>query len=85
MEKGARTGKGRVWEVGAAWGGHARPSGAYARSSNGGRGPRHVGGVGAYARARQWGAHGSKEGRLYVLPSSLEFAKPSPPGSLPST
>jgi hypothetical protein len=35
--------------------------------------------------ARTGGAHGSKEGPIYVLPSSFEFAKPSPPGSLPST
>jgi hypothetical protein len=35
--------------------------------------------------ARTGGAHGFKEGRIYVLPSSFEFAKPSPPGSLPST
>jgi hypothetical protein len=49
MEKGARTGKGRARECGAAWGGRARPSSAY-------------------ARARQWGVHGSKEGRIYVLP-----------------
>jgi hypothetical protein len=31
------------------------------------------------------GAHGSKEEGIYVLPSSFEVAKPSPPGSLPST
>jgi hypothetical protein len=34
---------------------------------------------------RTGGAHGSKEGPIYVLPSSFEFAKPSLPGSLPST
>jgi hypothetical protein len=56
----ARTAKGRARQGGAALGGHARPSGAYARAPNGGRGPRHVGGVGAYARAHHWGANGGR-------------------------
>jgi hypothetical protein len=34
---------------------------------------------------RLGGAHGSKEEPIYVLPSSFEVAKPSSPGSLPST
>jgi hypothetical protein len=35
--------------------------------------------------AQTEGAHGSKEGPIYVLPCSFEFAKPSPPSSLLST
>jgi hypothetical protein len=35
--------------------------------------------------ARMGGAHDFKEGPIYVLPSSFEVAKPSPPGSLPNT
>jgi hypothetical protein len=51
---------------------------------------RHVVGVGRIRAcpslgARTGGAHGSKEDPIYVLPSSFEVAKPSPPGSLPST
>jgi hypothetical protein len=69
MEKGACTGKGCAREGGTAWGGRARPSGAYTRTPNGGRGPRHVGDVGAYARARQWGANGGRarlQGGAYI-------------------
>jgi hypothetical protein len=68
-EKGAHTGKGRAREGGAVWGRRARPCGAYARTSNGGRGPCHVGGVGAYARARQWGANRGRarlQGGAYI-------------------
>jgi hypothetical protein len=35
--------------------------------------------------ARMGGDNDFKEGPIYVLPSSFEVAKPSPPGSLPST
>jgi hypothetical protein len=46
-------GRGRV-----GGGGRARPSGAYVHAPNGGCGPRHVGGVGAYM-----GAVGANAGR----------------------
>jgi hypothetical protein len=50
----------------------------------------HVVGVGRIrARpslgVRTGGTHGSKKEPIYVLPSSFEVPKPSPPGSLPST
>jgi hypothetical protein len=83
---GARTATGaRV-----ARGGRARPRGAYARAPNDGRGLSPRGWCGRiHARpslgVRTGGAHGSKEGPIYVLPSSFEVAKPSPLGSLPST
>jgi hypothetical protein len=67
--RGARTAKGRTWQGGATWGGRARPSGAYARAPNGGRSPRHVGGVGAYAHAHHWGANGGHarlQGGAYI-------------------
>jgi hypothetical protein len=87
-EKRARTAKECAWQGGAALGGRARPSGAYARAPNGGRGPLHVGGVAHTCApiigAQTGGAHGSKEGPIYVLPSSFEFAKPSPHLNLPS-
>jgi hypothetical protein len=68
-EKGACTAKGHARQGGAAFRGCARPSGAYACAPNGGRGPRHVGGVGAYVRAHHWGTNGGRawlQGGAYI-------------------
>jgi hypothetical protein len=51
---------------------------------------RHVGSMGAYTHAHHWGCEwgartAPRRGPIYVLPSSFEVAKPSPPGYLSST
>jgi hypothetical protein len=68
-EKGPCTAKGRVRQGWVALGGRARPSGTYVCVPNGGRGLRHVDGVGAYARAHHWGANGGHarlQGGAYI-------------------
>jgi hypothetical protein len=87
--KRGRAAGGHAWQWGGALGGHARPRGAYARTPIDGHGLPPRGWCGRISApiigAQTRGAHDFKEGPIYVLPSSFEVAKPSSPGSLPST